>query len=61
MERLIDRYEKKLIKQGLAERSQLLMAEIETEMVWNREDPKCDILADVIRNMNISGVITTLI
>ena len=56
MERLIDRYENKLIKQGLAERSQLLMAEIETEMVWNRDDPKCDILAEVIRNLNISSL-----
>ena len=35
MERLIDRYEKKLIEQGLAERSQLLMAEIETERRGN--------------------------
>ena len=56
MERLIDRYENKLIKQGLAERSQLLIAEIETEIVWNRDDPKCDILAEVIRNLNISSL-----
>ena len=56
MERLIDRYEKKLIEQGLTEKRQLLMAEIETEMVWNRDDPKCGILAEVIRNMNISSL-----
>lgn len=56
MEQLIDRYEKKLIEQGLAERNQLLMAEIETELVWNRKDPNCDVLADVFRNMNINSL-----
>ncbi len=56
MERLIDRYEKKLIEQGLVESSQLLMAEIETEMTWNRDDPKSAILADVFDHMNISSL-----
>lgn len=56
MERLIDRYEKKLIEQDLVERSQLLMAEIDTELVWNREDPKCGVLEDVFRDMNINSL-----
>jgi ribulose-5-phosphate 4-epimerase/fuculose-1-phosphate aldolase len=56
MERLIDRYEKKLIEQGLVEKGQPLMAELETELVWNREDPRCDVLADVFKNMSINAV-----
>lgn len=56
MERLIDRYEKKLIEQGLVEKDRLLMVELETDLVWNREDPRRAILEDVFSHMNINSL-----
>lgn len=56
MERLIDRYERKLVEQGLVEPGGALLAELDAEVAWNREDPRRAILAEVLDAMSINSL-----
>jgi ribulose-5-phosphate 4-epimerase/fuculose-1-phosphate aldolase len=57
MERLIDRYEKKLIDQGLVLLGESILAEIETEPVFTRQDPACDVMREIFKEKNISSLL----
>ena len=56
MEATINRYEKKMIAQGLVEAGAALMAEMETDIIWNRDDPHCGLLTDVFDQLNITSL-----
>jgi len=56
MESLMKRYEKKMVAQGLVETGAPLMAELETQMIWNRKDPGNRVLADVFTALNINSL-----
>lgn len=53
---LTQRYENKMVARGLVDSGSPLMAEVETEIVWNRNDPKTRVLADVFSRLNINSL-----
>ena len=52
----MNRYEEKMIAQGLVETGAALMAEVETEIIWNRDDPLCGLLTDIFDQLNITSL-----
>ena len=52
----MNRYEEKLIGQGLVGSGAPLMAEVETEIRWNRDDPLCGPLTEIFDQLNITSL-----
>lgn len=57
MEKLIDKYAQKLVSSGLAEEGFPLIGELDDELIWNRKDPLCGLLREVIEGLNINSLL----
>jgi ribulose-5-phosphate 4-epimerase/fuculose-1-phosphate aldolase len=57
MEKLLQKYEKKLIEQGLCEKGSILLGGLDAELVWNREHPLCPVLEKVAGHLNINSIL----
>ncbi len=57
MERLIDRYEKKLIEQGLVDKDTALLGELDTLISWTRENESTPVLEEVFGGLNILSLL----
>ena len=52
----MNRYEEKMVAQRLVDTGAPLMAEVETEIIWNRDDPLCGTLAAIFDQLNITSL-----
>lgn len=57
MEKLILKYARKLAESGIAEPGEALLAAIDDEIIWSREDPARPMLEQVLGGLNISSLI----
>lgn len=57
MKRLCDKYARKLVAQGLCEEGAPLVAGLDDELVWNREDPRSDVLAGLFDQLSINSLV----
>jgi len=57
MERLIYRYEKKMIEQKLVLPGDPVLAELDTEIVWNRQHPSIPVLEPIFSKLNINSLL----
>lgn len=59
MRELCDKYARKLVEQGLAEPGKPLVGGLDAALVWNREDPRCDIFEPVFDRLSINSLVFT--
>ncbi len=57
MERLIEKYARKLVEAGYAETGSPLLGSVDADLVWNREDPAIPILEKVFAGLNIQSLL----
>jgi len=57
MRDLLDRYSAKLVRQGLCEEGEPLLAGLDADLVWNRDDPAAETLEEVIRRLDINSLL----
>ncbi|MGL1864065.1 MAG: class II aldolase/adducin family protein [Pseudodesulfovibrio sp.] len=57
MKNLCDKYARKLAEQGLAALGDSLVAGLDAELVWNREDPRTEELAKVFDGLSINSLV----
>ncbi|MFO7962840.1 MAG: class II aldolase/adducin family protein [Desulfobacterales bacterium] len=57
MERLSDRFEKKLIEQHLALPGEPVLGELDVDITWNRPDSRVSILSQVFDRLNINSLL----
>jgi ribulose-5-phosphate 4-epimerase/fuculose-1-phosphate aldolase len=57
VEKLLVKYASKLAAQGLCAEDEVLMGGIDADLQWNRDDQRCDLLAEVISTLNISSIL----
>lgn len=57
MKKLCDKYAGKLVAQGLAAPGTPLVGGLDAQLVWNREDGRCDELAQVFEHMSINSLV----
>ncbi|UCD15490.1 MAG: class II aldolase/adducin family protein [Candidatus Omnitrophota bacterium] len=57
MDKLLKKYNDKLVEQGLCEEGQPLICGLDDNLVWNRSDPLCSILEEVVASLNINSLL----
>lgn len=57
MKQLCDKYARKLVAQGICDKDAPLVGGLDAELVWNREDPRCQVLAEVFDKLSINSLV----
>ena len=57
MERILAKYERKLIDQGLCEHGSVLFGALDAALTWNRSLPETDVLERIIQRMEIAAIL----
>lgn len=57
MERLLRKYAEKLARQGLCDEGAPLLGGLDAELIWNRADPVCGMLEQVVSSLNINSIL----
>mgnify|MGYP001550531278 CR=1 FL=1 len=57
MQELVDKYADKLGHAKLVEPGQALVSGLDAQLVWNRDDPACDVLEEVMAGLNINSLV----
>lgn len=57
MEELIHKYAEKLVEQGLADKNRIFLGARETEIIWNRQNRRCEELEKVFDSLNINSLL----
>ncbi len=57
MEQLVNKYAAKLAAQGLCETGVPLICGLDMDYVWNRNDPDCAVLEQVLQGLNINSIL----
>ncbi len=57
MEKLVKKYADKLVAHRLCEKNMPVLGSLDAELIWNRCDPACTILEEVVNNLNINSIL----
>ena len=57
MKQLCDKYAAKMVKQGLTAPGEPIIGGLDAELVWNRDDARCEILESVFRELPINSLV----
>ncbi|MFC1546523.1 class II aldolase/adducin family protein [bacterium] len=57
MEKLIRKYSDKLVEHGLCDPGTALVAGLDADLVWNRDDERCGRLSEIFKFLNINSLI----
>ena len=57
MEKLVKKYADKLVAHGLCDEGVPLVGGLDAELVWNKGDPACSVLEEVINGLNINSIL----
>ena len=57
MQDLIEKYENKLVAAGLMDTGTPLLAGLDADLQWNRNDPACNILTEVITSLGVNALL----
>ena len=57
MERLVAKYEKKLVRHGLVEEGDAVIGGLDDDYVWSREDPRRGLMREVFERLNINSLL----